>query len=334
MSSANETDLGRDSYTIGWIAALPVERAPAEELLDTTHSRPFDFTQPDTDHNSYTWGCIGEHNIVIASLEAGIYGPTAATTTALSMLSSFPHIRFGLLVGIGGGIPSASRDIRLGDIVVSQPSGSEGGVVQYDHVKAKSGGVLERKDFLNKPPQVLLTALSNLQAKHKRKIHGIPTIMKEMQQKNPAMFVSEPGEPGYEFQGLMNDCLFDVDLQEVANRAPRLKPDVPKVHYGIIASGSVLVKDAKSRQELLNHMPPNCECLCYEMEAAGLMNSFPCLVIRGICDYADAHKNDQWQPYASATAAAFAKELLGYVPHADVKQSRTAYDIVKHLETS
>lgn len=158
--------------------------------------------------------------------------------------------------------------------------------------------------------------------------------MKEMQQKNPAMFVSEPGEPGYEFQGLMNDCLFDVDLQEVANRAPRLKPDVPKVHYGIIASGSVLVKDAKSRQELLNHMPPNCECLCYEMEAAGLMNSFPCLVIRGICDYADAHKNDQWQPYASATAAAFAKELLGYLPHADVKQSRTAYDIVKHLETS
>ncbi|THX16167.1 hypothetical protein D6D13_01845 [Aureobasidium pullulans] len=135
--------------------------------------------------------------------------------------------------------------------------------------------------------------------------------MKEMQQKNPAMFVSEPGEPGYEFQGLMNDF-----------------------HYGIIASGNVLVKDAKSRQELLNHMPPNCECLCYEMEAAGLMNSFPCLVIRGICDYADAHKNDQWQPYASATAAAFAKELLGYVPHADVKQSRTAYDIVKHLETS
>ncbi|TIA14528.1 Pfs, NACHT and ankyrin domain protein [Aureobasidium pullulans] len=334
MSSADETDLGRDSYTIGWIAALPVERAPAEELLDTTHSRPFDFTQPDTDHNSYTWGCIGEHNIVIASLEAGIYGPTAATTTALSMLSSFPHIRFGLLVGIGGDIPSASRDIRLGDIVVSQPSGSEGGVVQYDHVKAKSGGVLERKDFLNKPPQVLLTALSNLQAKHKRKIHGIPTIMKEMQQKNPAMFVSEPGEPGFEFQGLMNDRLFDVDLQEVANRAPRLKPDVPKVHYGIIASGSVLVKDAKSRQELLNHMPPNCECLCYEMEAAGLMNSFPCLVIRGICDYADAHKNDQWQPYASATAAAFAKELLGYVPHADVKQSRTAYDIVKHLETT
>ena len=48
----------------------------------------------------------------------------------------------------------------------------------------------------------------------------------------------------------------------------------------------------------------------FEMEAAGLMNNFPCLVIRGICDYADSHKNDRWQPYAAATAAAYAKNLL------------------------
>ncbi|KAL3444390.1 hypothetical protein BJX65DRAFT_310973 [Aspergillus insuetus] len=46
------------------------------------------------------------------------------------------------------------------------------------------------------------------------------------------------------------------------------------------------------------------------MEAAGLMNTYPCLVIRGICDYADSHKNKAWQGYAAATAAAFAKELL------------------------
>jgi nucleoside phosphorylase len=47
--------------------------------------------------------------------------------------------------------------------------------------------------------------------------------------------------------------------------------------------------------------------LCFKMEAAGLMNSFPCLVIRGICDYADSHKNKRWQAYAVATAAAYAK---------------------------
>jgi ankyrin repeat domain-containing protein 50 len=54
--------------------------------------------------------------------------------------------------------------------------------------------------------------------------------------------------------------------------------------------------------------------LCFEMEAAGLMNTFPCLVIRGICDYADSHKNKRWQPYAAATAAACAKEILSIIP--------------------
>ena len=56
------------------------------------------------------------------------------------------------------------------------------------------------------------------------------------------------------------------------------------------------------------------------MEAAGLMDSFPCLVIRGICDYADSHKNKRWQPYAAATAAAFAKELLGVINKQEVDE--------------
>lgn len=71
------------------------------------------------------------------------------------------------------------------------------------------------------------------------------------------------------------------------------------------------------------------ECICFEMEAAGLMNHFPCLVIRGICDYADSHKNDRWQRYASATAAAYGKELLGYVPTKDLQETQRAFDILK-----
>lgn len=151
----------KDNYTIGWIAALATERAAAEEILEDLHERPVDFKQPRTDKNSYTWGRIGEHNVVIASLEAGEYGTTPAATTTTSLLSSFPQVRFGLLVGIGGGIPSATRDIRLGDVAVSQP-GSTGGVIQYDLVKANTAGQIERKDFLDKPPQVLLKALANL----------------------------------------------------------------------------------------------------------------------------------------------------------------------------
>ena len=52
------------------------------------------------------------------------------------------------------------------------------------------------------------------------------------------------------------------------------------------------------------------DCICFEMEAAGLVDSFPCLVIRGVSDYADSHKNDRWQGYAAAVASAYAKELL------------------------
>ena len=59
------------------------------------------------------------------------------------------------------------------------------------------------------------------------------------------------------------------------------------------------------------------------------MNSFPCLVIRGICDYADSHKNKKWPAYAAGTAAACAKEVLSVIPTAEVAKSRTADEIVK-----
>src|SRR5436190_4891668 len=94
----------RDLYTVGWIAALPIERAAATAMLDEIHRKPLDFEQPSADTNSYTWGRIGEHNVVITSLASGVYGTTSAATTALPMLSSFPQIRIGLLVGIGAGI--------------------------------------------------------------------------------------------------------------------------------------------------------------------------------------------------------------------------------------
>jgi hypothetical protein len=68
------------------------------------------------------------------------------------------------------------------------------------------------------------------------------------------------------------------------------------------------------------------------MEAAGLMDDFPCLVVRGICDYADSHKNKLWQGYAAAMAAAYAKELLSVIPgnlvasiHIAVETTKTPY---------
>jgi hypothetical protein len=58
------------------------------------------------------------------------------------------------------------------------------------------------------------------------------------------------------------------------------------------------------------------------------MSSFPCLFIRGICDYADSHKNKRWQPYAAVTAAAYAKEVLLAIPPSWVAKSHMVDAIV------
>lgn len=105
------------------------------------------------------------------------------------------------------------------------------------------------------------------------------------------------------------------DAQQTVSRSDR-SSNKPKIHYGTIGSANVVVRDAALRDELSQDM----HILCVEMEAAGLMNDFPCLVIRGICDYADSHKNKKWQPYAAALAAAYMKELLAIIPTQEVAQ--------------
>ncbi|KAF7158590.1 hypothetical protein CNMCM5623_003650 [Aspergillus felis] len=315
-----------DFYTVGWIAALPIELAAATAMLDEEHGEPCNFDQPQHDTNIYTWGRIGEHNVVIASLAAGVYGTTSATTTATCMLSSFPHIRIGLLVGIGAGIarPEEGRDIRLGDVAVSQPEGSSGGVIQYDLYKAKAGNQRESKAFLNRPPEVLLKALARLQAEHERKPSRVSEFLAQMAKGNPRMVRQRQG---YVYQGVENDRLYKAtEPSEEIQREPRDSSE-PEIHYGTIASGNTLLKDAIQRDRILEDIGQ--ECICFEMEAAGLMNTFPCLVIRGICDYADLHKSDQWQRYAAATAAAYTKELLAYIPTQDLQKTQKAINILK-----
>ncbi|GKU11826.1 unnamed protein product, partial [Fusarium langsethiae] len=330
-----------DLYAIGWIAALPIERAAATALLHDRHDAPHGFDQHQSDTNSYSWGRIGEHNVVIASLPAGVYGTTSAATTASNLIHSLPHIRIGLLVGIGGGIarPDEGQDIRLGDIVVSQPDGTTGGVVQYDLGKAKANGGWGRKGSLDKPPPVLLHALASLQAEHEIEPSKVPDLLQAMLEANPGM--TRP-KRDFTYQGAENDRLFDSKHDHVGGsncdkcdstwevkRDQRESPD-PEIHYGIIASGNKLIKDAATRDSLFRDTGH--QCLCVEMEAAGLMDRFPCLVIRGICDYADSHKNDRWQRYAAATAAAFAVELLVYIPVGQLEATQKIAEVIQSLE--
>ncbi|KAJ5431432.1 Pfs NACHT and ankyrin domain-containing protein [Penicillium cf. griseofulvum] len=222
-------------------------------------------------------GRIGDHNIVIASLASGVYGTTSAATTASSLLASFPSIRVSLLVGIGGSIarPDEDHDIRLGNVVVSQPSRTMGGVCQYNLIKVKSGDKCERKGLLGRPPTVLLNTLSRIQAYHERKdSKGFDN--------NRLFKASYDHIPG-------PDCR-DYNTANKVQRDTRDDTD-PNIHYRTIVSGNTLVKDATARDLIVADIGE--DCIYFKIEAAGLINYFPYLVIRGICDYADTYKNDR-----------------------------------------
>ncbi|CAG8212714.1 unnamed protein product [Penicillium nalgiovense] len=322
---AATTALSYDDYTVGWVCALPLEMAAAKLMLDTIHPS---LPSPSTDQNNYILGNIGEHNIVLACLPGGAYGIVSAATVAMQMLSSFHSIRFGLMVGIGGGVPSSKADIRLGDIVVSRPTDTFGGVIQYDLRKILSDGHFQRTGMLNRPPKALLTALSTLQAHHLTEDSRVPDFTSSAQAKatgRKAATFTRPTQIDRLYQAEYDhgDCAtcINCDDSKLCARPPRGYDD-PEIHYGPIASANQVVKDGRRRDQLAQEFG----VYCVEMEAAGLMNDFPCLVIRGICDYSDSHKNKEWQGYAAMVAAAYAKELLSVVPIDQIDNTPTARD--------
>lgn len=302
-------------YTVGWICAIPTEYVAAQAFLDEKHEGP-DYTSPN-DNNDYTLGRMGRHNIVIAVLPNGEYGLSSAASVARDMLHSFPNVRIGLMVGIGGGAPSLKHDIRLGDVVVGISDKS--GIVQYDFGKAIQGQEFQETGFLNQAPTLLRTAVGGLMAQYESDGNQIkeavssalvrkPRLQKKYKRPETTadrLYRSHVVHPPFDSEAGCAAVCGD-DASTLVDRAERGEDDDdPAIHYGLIASANTLMKDALVRDEMAKK-----GVVCFEMEAAGLMNHFPCLVIRGICDYSDSHKNKEWQGYAAMTAAAYAKHLL------------------------
>jgi len=317
--------LRREDYTVGWVCALPIELAAAKAMLDEEHP-DLERDPADHDENLYSLGSIGGHNVVIVCLPAGRIGNNPAAAVAMQMRTSFKGIRFGLMVGIGGGVPSADADVRLGDVVVSQPHATFPGVVQYDAGKAILGG-FERTGSLNSPPHILLAAINTVQANEalgRSKLHEYIAKLgsyKKFQRSKAGPDVLF--EAAYEHVGGQTCKTCSSDHHQ--DREPRDEDEEVMIHYGTIASGNQVIKDAVVRDQQSAEFGG---VLCFEMEAAGLMNSFPCLVVRGVCDYADSHKNNRWQAYAAGTAAAYAKEVLLVIPPENVKAEKSIVDVL------
>jgi nucleoside phosphorylase len=284
-------------YTVAWICALHIEMAAARAMLDEEH---VDRPQQANDTNSYVLGAIQNHNIVIACLPTNQYGTNNAASVLSNMKRTFPDIQIGLMVGIGGGVPTKA-DIRLGDIVVGVR------VMQYDLGKTLSSS-FQRTGVPKIPDSSIRTVISNLRSRHELSGSRVSSILSKKMSDYPAYCL--PTEPDRLFLSSYNhdtsaSTCDECDPSKLETRKLRLFTG-PAIHYGGIASANTVMKDSTTRDEIAREL----DVICFEMEAAGLMDIMPCLPIRGICDYSDSHKTKEYQRYAAATAAAYAYEFL------------------------
>ncbi|KAF4631670.1 hypothetical protein G7Y89_g6454 [Cudoniella acicularis] len=313
-----------DNYTVGWICAISTENVAAQVFLDEKHNGSKSVSP--NNNNDYTLGKIGEHNVVIAVLPEGEYGISSAA-------------RIGLMVGIGGGAPSTRHDIRLGDIVVSSPSNGTPSVIQYDFGKTIQEQSFQLTKALNQPPMVLRTAVSGIKTHYEIEGHRLEEAINDILEKKPRLrkkYKRPDSSTDRLCQSkvvhpLNNEASCSVacgDTNLISRLERSEKEDILAIYYGTIASANQLMKDALIPDTLIKEK----DVLCFEMEAAGLMNHFPCLVIRGICDYSDSHKNKEWQGYAAMAAAAYAKDLLCRIPPNKVEAEQRIRDIISDVQ--
>ncbi|KAJ1328869.1 ankyrin repeat domain-containing protein 50 [Microdochium nivale] len=311
MDLKHTRPMAHGDYTVAIICAIGFEMSAVRYLLDCEHPRLR--AQPG-DANMYILGELAGHNTVLACLP-GNQGKSAAAVVATNLARTFTSIEWRVLVGIGGGVPSHKHDIRLGDVVVSMPEGQYGGVVQYDLGKDTEDD-FRLKGFLVPPPSRLRSAVEMMKSDHLMAENKVDEFLSHMLQKSHRLSIyARPSpeqdilfEPAYAHPPDQASC-GQCDRANAVPRKTRASGS-PEIHYGLIASGDRVLKAAHKRDAAVNSVG---DILCFEMEAAGIATEYSCIVLRGISDYGDSHKNDDWHYYAAAAAAASAKELLSYI---------------------
>lgn len=300
---------------------MKIEMAAMTAMFDEKHP---DLPTRDQEH-AYRLGKIGQHNVVVATLpNTGQYD---AARVAEGLKNDFPSTKLRLLVGIGGGAPAPREniDIRLGDVVVSEPGESTSGVVQFDRGENTPSG-FKRTGVLGKPSKAVCAHIEALQADHYQRDSRIGYYVRQALEKFPKMkkdysrptkIPDELYEAEYTHTS-ESECR-DCEKERLVNRSTR-KDLEPQIHYGIIGSSTAIMKNGVERDRLRADM----DIICIEMEAAALVDSYQCLVVRGISDYADSHKNKHWREYAAIVAAGYAKELLLSIPARAVDQNPSA----------
>ncbi|KAH7459269.1 hypothetical protein FOMA001_g20123 [Fusarium oxysporum f. sp. matthiolae] len=313
----------RRGFKIAIICALSLEADAVEALFDhhwDDDGPPFDKELGDP--NAYSTGVIGRHNVILAYMPG--MGKVNAAAVASNCGKSFPSIRLALVVGVCGAVPFKpdKDEIVLGDVIISN------GIIQYDFGRQLPDRFVRKDtllDSLGRPNHEIRAVLAKLGAlRHRRQLSAKMADYLNVLRQDPELRA--------EYPGTLQDRLFEASYLHTENQKSceqlgcngeivsrsRLETagacPTPAVHIGLMGSGDLVMKSGKNRDQIAADEG----VIGFEMEGAGVWDSFPCIVIKGACDYADSHKSKVWQRYAAATAAACVKAVLSFwVPSLD-----------------
>lgn len=316
----------RNGFTTAIICALEVESDAVERLFDHFWDKNGDrYGKAQSDDNSYRTGVIGNHNVVLAYMTG--MGKAEAAKVATSCRWSFPRIRLALVVGVCGGVPgSTDGGMFLGDIIISDD------IVPYDFGK-RYPGTFQRRDTKSRSSgdnevQAFLRKLRSPQGREnlldRTDHHLVDLRARTGDYFLPPRRSDQLFEPKYHHKHHeSSNCIKCGDNKpcEEAQKATckELECDRKKmvirsrssqgkfnIHFGRIASGDTVMKSGKDRDRIAQKE----EVIAFEMEGAGIDGIMPFFVIKGVCDYADSHKNKLWQKYSAGAAASCMKSLL------------------------
>ncbi|KAL3447675.1 purine and uridine phosphorylase [Aspergillus insuetus] len=322
----------KDDFEVAIICALPLEANAVLSLFDHLWDTDSPLTDRNAvDPNSYSMGVMEGRNVVLAH-QPGT-GKATAASVASFCASTFTNVKLALLVGVCGAIPMKKNktEILLGDVIISKA------VMQYDFGRQFSDKFRRKIDVehsLGRPNGRIASLLAKLETQvHRRKLQEkitqhLSTIG------HLDCYPRKQGDklfpPGYRHKhqhstscetcancNNLTDFTCDAALEstcedlgcddaQLVQRTRQNQKHYPSVHIGIIASGDSVIKSGLHRDAISREAG----VIAFEMEGAGVWDTIPCVIIKGVCDYADSHKSKLWQDYAAATAAACAKAFV------------------------
>ncbi|KAL7755423.1 hypothetical protein ACKLNR_014521 [Fusarium oxysporum f. sp. zingiberi] len=317
LSSRPPRPSDRRGFEIAIICALTLEANAIEALFDhhwDDDGPPFD--KEPGDPNAYSTGVIGRFNVVLAYMPG--MGKVNAATVASNCGKSFPGIKLALVVGICGVVPFGitKDEIVLGDVIISN------GVIQYDFGRQLPDHFV-RKDTLadmpGRPNLEIRGVLAKLEGlRHRRQLSAKIADYLYVLRQDRDLYAEYPGstedrlfEASYRHTDDQKSCEqlgCNGDLVSRSRLAIAEASPTPAIYFGLMASGDAVMKSGEDRDRIAAAEG----IIAFEMEGAGVWDSFPCIIIKGACDYADSHKSKVWQRYAAATAAACAKAFLSF----------------------